>query len=106
MDMEHFRRNYHFTSLVYENLKPNPFDQFQNWFEDALKASIIEPNAMALATVSKEGKPSCRMVLMKKFHETGIVFYTNLNSRKAQEIKDIPFAAATFFGKNSNDKCT
>lgn len=99
MDMQDFRRDYHFTSLNIEDLKPNPFDQFQSWFDAALKASVIEPNAMTLATVSKEGKPSCRTVLMKKFDASGVVYFTNLNSRKAKEVKETPFATALFYWK-------
>jgi pyridoxamine 5'-phosphate oxidase len=99
MDIQHFRRSYNFTSLDREDLDDNPFEQFRSWFEAAIKANITEPNAMALTTVSKEGKPSCRMVLMKQFDQAGLVFYTNLNSRKAQEIKHTGCAAVTFFWK-------
>ena len=97
MDSQHFRRNYNFSSLSLEDLKENPLDQFNHWFNESVKASVLEPNAMALTTVSKEGKPSCRMVLMKKFDESGLVFYTNLKSRKAKELMEMPFAAVTFF---------
>jgi pyridoxamine 5'-phosphate oxidase len=106
MDIEHFRRNYNFTSLNLEDLKDNPFDQFRSWFDEAVKASIVEPNAMALATASINGKPSCRIVLMKKFDEAGLVYYTNLQSRKAREVKEMPFATATFFWKELERQVT
>lgn len=99
MDIQHFRRNYTFASLRSKDLGANPFIQFQHWFDEAVKASVVEPNAVALATVSKTGKPSCRMVLMKRFDASGFIFYTNLESRKAQEIKGFPFAVMTFFWK-------
>lgn len=99
MDMESFRRNYNLASLMLENLKENPFDQFKHWLEEALKVNVVEPNAMALATASREGKPSCRMVLMKKFDQSGFVFYTNLQSRKSRELTEMPFASATFYWK-------
>lgn len=99
MDIQDFRREYDFISLNIEDLNLNPFDQFHKWFDEAVNASVIEPNAMTLATASKEGKPSCRTVLMKQFDAAGPVFFTNLNSRKSQEIKATPFATALFYWK-------
>lgn len=106
MDIQDFRRNYQFTSLSLEDLKDNPFDQFRCWFDQAVNASIVEPNAMALATAAKNGKPSCRMVLMKKFDESGLVYYTNLQSRKSREVKETPFATAIFFWKELERQVT
>ena len=65
----------------------NPMDLFEYWFNEAKKTEINDPNALALATVGKNGIPSVRMVLLKDFNEKGFVFYTNLNSRKSTEIK-------------------
>ena len=65
----------------------NPIDLFGEWFKEAKKNEINDPNALALATVSKTGIPSVRMVLLKDFNNDGFVFYTNLNSRKSSEIK-------------------
>ena len=65
----------------------NPIDLFAEWFNEAKKTEINDPNALALATVGKNGIPSVRMVLLKDFNEKGFVFYTNLNSRKSTEIK-------------------
>ena len=106
MDIQDLRRDYNFASLDIENLKDNPFDQFQSWLDDAIKATVIEPNAMALSTTSKEKGPSCRMVLMKKFDESGIVFYTNLNSRKSRELREIPTAVGLFYWKELERQIT
>lgn len=106
MDIDHLRRNYQFASLSFEDLKANPFDQFHKWFHEAIQASVIEPNAMALATASKAKNPSCRMVLMKKFDESGLVFFTNLESRKSKEMKENPFAVALFHWKELERQVT
>jgi pyridoxamine 5'-phosphate oxidase len=74
----------------------NPFRQFAVWFDEARAASPIEPNAMALATVGADGRPSLRMVLLKGADERGFVFYTNYESRKGRELADTPWAALTF----------
>ena len=68
----------------------NPFELFQKWFEEAKKKEINDPNALALATSSKNGIPSVRMVLLKGHDKNGFVFYTNLNSQKGDELKDNP----------------
>ena len=65
----------------------NPIDLFGEWFNEAKKTEINDPNALSLATVGKNGIPSVRMVLLKDFNSDGFVFYTNLNSRKSEEIK-------------------
>lgn len=75
-----------------------PFEIFHEWFEIAKNTpNIIEPTAMCLATVAPNNHPSSRMVLLKKFDENGFCFYTNLNSRKAQELKNNPFVAICFY---------
>ncbi|VDI39838.1 pyridoxamine 5'-phosphate oxidase [Mytilus galloprovincialis] len=75
-----------------------PFLQFKNWFEEAkLEPNIEEANAMALATATKNGSPSVRMVLMKGFDKNGIVFYTNYNSRKAAELEENPRCSCMFY---------
>ena len=78
----------------------NPFELFENWFEEAKKKEINDPNALALGTASKEGKPSVRMVLLKGFDKNGFVFYTNLNSQKGNELKENPNAAMCFHWKS------
>ena len=78
----------------------NPIDLFEDWFNEAKKTEINDPNALALATVGKNGIPSVRMVLLKDFNEKGFVFYTNLNSRKSNEIKSNPNTAMCFHWKS------
>lgn len=75
----------------------NPYQLFAELFDEAVKANIPEPNAMALATVAANRRPSLRMVLLKGFDEQGFVFYTNLESRKARELRETPYAALCFF---------
>ena len=78
----------------------NPMDLFEYWFNEAKKTEINDPNALALATVGKNGIPSVRMVLLKDFNEKGFVFYTNLNSRKSNEIKSNPNVSMCFHWKS------
>jgi len=78
----------------------NPMDLFGDWFNEAKKTEINDPNALALATVGKNGIPSVRMVLLKDFNEKGFVFYTNLNSRKSKEIESNPTASMCFHWKS------
>ena len=67
----------------------NPLELFKEWFDEAKKTEINDPNALALATSSKNGIPSVRMVLLKDFNEKGFVFYTNLKSKKSQDIHSL-----------------
>ena len=78
----------------------NPIDLFKDWFNEAKKTEINDPNALALATVGKNGFPSVRMVLLKGFSNEGFVFYTNLNSQKSNEIKSNPNASMCFHWKS------
>ena len=78
----------------------NPIDLFEDWFNEAKKTEINDPNALALATVGKNGTPSVRMVLLKDFNKKGFVFYTNLNSQKSNEIKSNPNASMCFHWKS------
>ncbi len=91
------RKNYTFGGLSETEVDPNPFVQFQQWFDQALQAQITEPNAMTLATVTANGQPRARMVLLKKFDRSGFVFYTNYNGHKGQELADNPQAALVFW---------
>jgi len=90
------RRNYSYQGLSESDADPNPFQQFQQWFDQALAAQILEPNAMTLATAFA-GKPSARIVLLKQFDDRGFVFYTNYCSRKGQELAENPWAALVFW---------
>jgi len=78
----------------------NPIDLFGEWFKEAKKNEINDPNALALATASKTGIPSVRMVLLKDFNNDGFVFYTNLNSQKSNEIKSNLNASMCFHWKS------
>ena len=90
------RSEYKRGALDPADLKPNPFEQFAVWFAQALEAKIIEPNAMSLATAGKDGRPLVRTVLLKGFDDSGFVFYTNLDSRKARQIAENPQASILF----------
>lgn len=74
----------------------DPFVLFDRWLADAVSTEIVEPNAMALATATPDGRPSVRIVLLKGVDNTGMVFYTNYESRKAEELAANPFASAVF----------
>ena len=78
----------------------DPIAQFKQWLADAQEAEHVNPNAMMLATSDKEGHPSARMVLMKDVDSRGFVFYTNLISRKGQELTSNPHAALVFYWKS------
>jgi pyridoxamine 5'-phosphate oxidase len=91
------RKDYGQASLTEEDVLDDPMLQFTKWFEQALKAEVNEPNAMSVATVSSEGRPSSRIVLVKQFDERGFTWYTNYDSKKAQDLRDNKFAALLFF---------
>lgn len=84
-------------SLNEQEVDRNPFVQFQHWFDEAVRVETIEPNAMVLATSSPGGLPSARMVLLKGFDELGFLFFTNSESRKAEELHRNPHAALLFY---------
>ena len=79
----------------------NPIDLFGEWFNEAKKTEINDPNALALATANKNGTPSVRMVLLKDYNHNGFIFYTNLNSKKSSDIKDNSDASMCFYWKSS-----
>lgn len=86
MAIDFTRREYRFGVLSRESLRDSPFEQFRLWLDEALASSIKDPTAMTVATLNAEGRPWQRAVLLKGFDERGFVFYTNLGSRKADEI--------------------
>lgn len=91
------RHDYSRAELSEEHVDPDPFVQFGRWMDDAIAAEALESTAMCLSTVSTDGKPSSRMVLLKGFDKDGFVFYTNYNSHKGRELAENPCAALTFF---------
>ncbi len=88
MDIKGFRKDYKSPVLKKHMLAPDPFKQFELWFNDACNNNIAEPNAMTLATVNAAGHPSQRTVLLKLFDIEGFVFFTNYKSRKAKEMAE------------------
>ena len=99
MDIHSLRKEYRLKQLRRQSLDKNPFLQFKVWWEEARQAEVVEPNAFALATADRQGRPSCRMVLLKYFGEEGMLFFTNLESRKAKELSENPVASALFWWK-------
>lgn len=91
------RREYMGKGLSEGDVDADPIAQFRRWFDDAVAAEIIEPNAMTLATASRAGRPAARMVLLKEFDARGFVFYTNYESRKGGDLAENPWAALVFF---------
>lgn len=96
MNIADIRKEYTLEKLDADSVKNDPIDQFNNWLEEAMKAEILEPTAMHLATVSAEGKPSGRIVLLKGI-DTGFLFFTNYESKKGQDLAINPFASLTFY---------
>ena len=86
MDIKGLRKEYANPVLTREMLDPDPYGQFERWFQETCNAGLSEPNAMTLATVGADGQPTLRTVLLKLFDRDGFVFYTNYGSRKAQQI--------------------
>lgn len=78
-------------------MSDSPFTLFQSWYDEALKLNVSYPNAMSLATASRDGFPAVRMVLLKGWNEEGFVFYTNLGSAKAHHLAENPEVSACFF---------
>jgi pyridoxamine 5'-phosphate oxidase len=90
------RKSYERAELSEEASCADPLKQFDQWLAEAISAEIPEPNAMTLATVAGDLRPSTRIVLIKSFDERGIVWYTNYESRKGQELGGNPYAALQF----------
>lgn len=90
------RKSYQSAELLEEKAQNHPMRQFEQWFHEALQAEVPEPNAMTLATVGSDMRPSTRVVLIKGYDDHGLVWYTNYNSRKGQELAGNPFASLQF----------
>ncbi|XP_024022930.1 pyridoxine/pyridoxamine 5'-phosphate oxidase 1, chloroplastic [Morus notabilis] len=102
IDVSALRENYISPEFLEEQVDSDPIDQFRKWFEEAVAAGSKEPNAMALSTAGKNGKPSSRMVLLKGFDENGFVWYTNYESQKAHELSENPHASLLFYWDGLN----
>jgi pyridoxamine 5'-phosphate oxidase len=95
-DLASLRKSYESAELSESDSLANPQDQFALWLQQAIDSKVPEPNAMTLATVASNLRPSTRVVLIKGFDERGIVWYTNFDSRKGNEIAGNPYAALQF----------
>ncbi len=95
-DIANLREDYRQATLEIDEVARNPIQQFELWFQMAVNAQLKEPNAMVLATANAQGRPSARVVLLKGFNESGFVFYTNYESRKAEEMQENPYTALVF----------
>jgi pyridoxamine 5'-phosphate oxidase len=96
MDIHNLREDYRQAELDRKDLRDDPFEQFELWFQQACNAELLEPNAMILATASTRGEPLVRTVLLKYFDRDGLVFFTNYESRKALHISKNPQVSLLF----------
>lgn len=96
MSIADLRQKYERNVLLESQLASDPITQFSNWFEEARQGEILEPNAMIVSTVSAEGKPSSRTVLLKGFDQEGLVFFTSYESRKGKDLSGNPNISALF----------
>ncbi|MEZ5530654.1 MAG: pyridoxamine 5'-phosphate oxidase [Porticoccaceae bacterium] len=96
MSLEDSRREYRYGRLTRESLLDSPFAQFNMWMEQAIHANLSDPTAMCLATVDAEGRPWQRTVLLKGIDARGLLFYTNLGSRKARDMAGNPNVSLIF----------
>lgn len=97
MDLFDLRRDYADESLTERDVDPDPIRQFEKWFAQAMRAGMIEPNAMTLATSTRDGNPSARMVLLKGVDASGFVFFTDYRSRKGAELDANPRVSLCFW---------
>ena len=95
-DIAQLRKSYESAELNEDASHAQPLQQFEQWLGEAIAGKLPEPNAMTLATVGSDLRPSTRIVLVKGFDERGIVWYTNYDSRKGQQLAGNPFAALQF----------
>lgn len=96
MSIADLRKDYALATLNEADVAADPVEQFSRWFEQAKQALVAEPNAMSLATVGAEGKPSSRIVLLKGFDDRGFTWFTGYDSRKGRELAMNPHAALLF----------
>jgi pyridoxamine 5'-phosphate oxidase len=97
MSIASIRTDYRRAALSEGDVDPDPIAQFTHWFDEAIRAEVLEPNAMCLATATPDAYPSARIVLLKGVDQRGFVFYTDYRSRKGRELADNPHASLCFF---------
>ena len=95
MDIANIRKDYTLRALELDEVADSPLEQFNHWLEEAITAQVNEPNAMNLATINSQNRPSSRIVLLKGL-DNGFIFYTNYDSKKGRELQERPFAALNF----------
>lgn len=91
------RKDYAQASLDLPDVDANPIHQFERWFQEAIDAEVLEPNAMTLCTIDPDGRPSARIVLIKGIDQRGLTFFTNYLSRKGKALERHPQASVVFF---------
>ena len=99
MSIADIRKDYQLKSLSELEVNSNPISQFSSWWDDAVQSEIDEVNAMTLSTITNEGRPSSRIVLLKGFDAKGFIFFSNYNSSKAQQISSNSHVSLLFFWK-------
>ena len=99
-NLHSMRIDYSGKDLKIKKFKKNPINQFNLWFQEAVKFKTKEPNAMTLSTIKKDNKPTSRTVLLKEVDNKGFVFFTNYNSNKGKEIKNNKNVSLNFLWKN------
>ena len=99
LKIDSLRQEYSARELNRNDLHHDPFQQFEHWFEEAMAAEVLEPNAFILSTISQDGFPSGRTLLLKGFDRDGFVFYTNYRSQKGRDISANPKVSITFLWK-------
>ncbi len=96
MDFSDLRKDYALAALAEKSLARDPFRQFEKWFQEAAAARLPEPNAMVCSLATRDGRPSSRMVLLKRLDARGFVFFTNRESRKGRELSGNPRVSLLF----------
>jgi pyridoxamine 5'-phosphate oxidase len=96
-DLARLRVEYQQQTLSEHEVDPDPMRQFLTWLNQAIAAQAHEPNAMTLATCTKDGRPSARIVLLKDMNPSGLAFFTHYQSRKGEELRENPHAAVVFY---------
>ena len=99
MSIADIRKDYQLKSLSELEVNSNTFSQYSSWWDDAVQSEIDEVNAMTLSTITNEGRPSSRIVLLKGFDAKGFIFFSNYNSSKAQQISSNSHVSLLFFWK-------
>jgi pyridoxamine 5'-phosphate oxidase len=105
-ELAQLRRHYSLKALTRSSVKNNPFEQFAEWMNEALNSIIVDPNAMTIATVGEDQKPSLRVVLLKEFDNNGFIFYTNFQSKKGADISSNSEVALHFFWRELERQVT